>query len=163
MAKRKISREELQKSHLKSLIVMMIATQIALFKFEMTLLSDEKDIQACKKLIQEGKKAEDRVYKVQHIEILTSIFNTFFAKKEIYFIALVKSINKNVTRWDTTKKGFKEFLALEDDAINKSKEEEQERIKTQEIIAKAKAEGKKVEMTLVNGKVVPIVVEEKKD
>ena len=163
MGQRKINKTDIQKARLKKVINMLLATEIALFEFEYTLMSDEKDKQACKKLIQSGKKAQGIIANVNHLEILSSLFNTFLAKKETYFISLAVSVNKNVKKWDTTKKGFQEFLRLEQEARDKYNAEIKEREETQKIIEKAKAEGKKVEMMMKDGKIVPVVIDEPKN
>lgn len=157
-----MDKKELQKGKLKSVISMLLATEIALFEFEYTLMDNEQDKQACKKLISESKKAQEIVYKVKHVEILTSIFNTFLGNRETYFIGLSHSIVKNVRKWDT-QKGFKEFLLLEKQAREQHQSEQQERENYQKIIEQAKKEGKKVEMIFENGKIKPIVVEPPKN
>lgn len=159
----KMNKSELQKSKLKSVLISLLSTEIALFEFERTLLTDEKDIQACKNLIQKGKKAQEIIANVEHTDILSSLFNSWFAGKETYYLSLAVTINKDVRRFDKTKKGYQEFLIKEKEARAKYEEEREEQIRNKAIIEKARAEGKKVEMTLVNGKVVPIVVEEPKN
>lgn len=163
MGHQKVSKLEVQKGRLKSLFLTMISMNIAIMRFQLTLTNDEKEQKGLKKLIKESEKAQQIVTSITHYEILISLYNTFVNKKEILYITLVKSItNKNtISKWDRTEKGFKEFLKLENEAIESAKEKDREQRETLEFIRKAKEQGKKVEMLFKDGKLKPVIVEEK--
>ena len=115
------------------------------------------------KLLRHCKSAERLVWSCQHIEILASLYNSFVSGKEQYYIVLTESIYKNVKKWDTTKKGFEEFMKLEEEARAKYQEERDERVRQQELIKKAREEGRKVDFVFENGKLVPVILEENKN
>ena len=148
-----------QKECLKKIFVKMIETNIAIIEFQLTLTDKKEEIKGLKNIIKRSNRAIDIVNGIDHYEILVSLYNAFINRKEPYFVSLVCTIDKKlINKWDKTEKGFKEFLKLEEESIAKSKEEEEENKKTAEIIKKAKAEGKKVEMMYVDGKIKPVVV-----
>ena len=68
-----------------------------------------------------------------------------------------------IKSWDTTKKGFQEFLKLEKEAQEQAKREFDEEKKQQELIKQAQLEGKNVEMIYdtQTKKMKPVIVEEK--
>lgn len=154
---------ENQSSLLKMVFINMLATNIAIMQFQMTLTSKEEEKKGLKDFIKKSKKAIRIVTDVKHYEILVDLYNSFVNGKETYFMLLAKTIdNKDtIAKWDKTEKGFKEFIKAREEAVAKSKEEYEQRIAQQEIIRKAREEGKKIEMVYKNGKIVPVVVEEK--
>lgn len=146
---------------LKSVIKSLLLSSIEIMKFHLLNCDDEKLEKVLRKSISQSKRAIYIVERITHIEILTSLYNTFVFGKENYFVVIGASICKSVKKWDTTKKGFDEFLSLEEEnkqiALEKAKLEEEKR----EKIRKAKEEGKKIEMVFKNGKLEPVVIEEK--
>lgn len=161
--KSKYDKLEVQKRKLKSVFVNMLNTNIAILDFQIALTTSKEDIKGLKKFVSESKKAIEIINSVNHYEILVSLYNTFINGKETYFCTLAKTINRKdtIVKWDRTEKGFKLFQKLENEAKAKSKEEYENRLKQQEMIKKAKEEGKKVEMVLIDGKLQPRIVEEK--
>ena len=159
----KTNKIDVQKERLKTLFRALIDTNIAIMRFQLTLTSDKNDIKGLKKFIKDSEKAQEIVTNITHYEILVSLYNTFISGKETYFATLVKTINNKSTivKWDRTQKGFKLFLELENQAKAKSQEEYTKRLEQQEMIKKAKEQGKKVEMVYVDGKLQPRIVEEK--
>lgn len=155
-----MNKSELQKQTLKNIIINLLNTNISIMEFGKLLTKEEKEIRFYKKAIRHSKKAIELVQGIEHIEILSSLYNSFISGKEAYFITLEVVISKNVQKWDKTKKGFEEFLRLDEEARNKFKQEADERNKSMETIKKAREEGKKVEMVFENGKITPVVVEE---
>ena len=153
---------DIQKEMLKRVFVAMLETNVAIMRFQTTLTEKEEEIKGLKKFARLSEKAIDIINSVNHYEILASLYNTFINGKETYFATLTKTINnKNtIVKWDRTQKGFKEFLALESEAKAKTKAEYEKKMKEKEMIDKAKAEGKKVEMVYVDGKLQPRIVEE---
>lgn len=154
---------EVQKRRLKTIFTDMLLTNIAIMEFQLTLTDKEEDKKGLKRFIKESKNAIVIINSVVHYEILASLYNTFLNGKEVYFTSLCKIINNKTTivKWDRTEKGFKLFLELENQAKAKSQEEYNKRLEQQEMIKKAKEEGKKVEMVLIDGKLQPRIVEEK--
>lgn len=154
---------DVQKRRLKTIFTDMLLTNIAIMEFQLTLTDKEEDKKGLKRFIKDSKKAIVIINSVSHYEILVSLYNTFLNGKEVYFTSLCKIINNKTTivKWDRTEKGFKLFLELENQAKAKSQEEYNKRLEQQEMIKKAKEEGKKVEMVLIDGKLQPRIVEEK--
>lgn len=161
--KKKENKVDVQKSRLKAIFTNMLATNYDIMRFQLTLTDKKEDIAGLKKLMKDTEKAMQIINSVVHYEILVSLYNTFINGKETYFTTLCKTINNKNTikKWDRTKKGFDLFLKLESEARAKSKEEYEKKLKEQEMIKKAKEEGKKVEMVFIDGKLQPRIVEEK--
>ena len=159
----KQSKADVQKQRLKNAIISVLQANESIMTFHKTLVSDEKSLKIINKSIKQSRKAMLIINQVKHIEILQSLYNALLSGKENYF-ALFGSVilaKNNVIRWDTTEKGFNEFLKLEAEAKAKSKKEYEEKLKEQELIKKAKEEGKKVEYAYVDGKMKPYIVEDK--
>lgn len=154
---------EKNKKQLISVISNLILTNISIMEFYVDLTDDPNSKKVCRESIRQSKRALKLIKDINHVEILTSLYNTFVVGKETYFVTLPKVIDKRVKRWDTTKTGFEEFLKLEDEAKIKSKEEFEEREKQRKMVEQAKKEGKKVEMVLKDGKIVPVVVDQPKN
>ena len=161
--KKKMSKVDVQKAKLKSLFNMMLATTKEILLFQLTISNDLENTKGIKKLIKECEKAQEIVMSITHLEILISLYNTFINGKETYFLTLSKLINNKNTikKWDRTEKGFKLFQELENQAKAKTQEEYTKQLEQQEMIKKAKEQGKKVEMVYIDGKLQPRVVEEK--
>lgn len=162
MGHTKINKLEVQKNRLKKLFADILNVNIDIMCFQLTLTDKEEDIKGLKKLIRESEKAIEIINSIVHYEILVSLYNTFINGKETYFVSLVKTVNRKdtIVKWDRTKKGFDLFLKLESEARAKSKEEYEKKLAQQELIKKAKEEGKKVEMVYIDGKLQPHIVEE---
>ena len=157
------SKIDVQRALLKDIFVSMLTTNIEIMRFQITLTKDKDDIKGLKKLIRDSQKAIEIVNSVVHYEILVSLYNTFLNGKETYFVSLSKTISNKATirKWDKSERGFKLFLELENQAKAKTQEEYNKKVAQQEMIKKAKEEGKKVEMVYVDGKLQPRIVEEK--
>lgn len=162
MGQRKGTKLNVQKEKMVEIFVKMLETNKAILEFQLTLLTKEEHIKNIKKIIKKTTKAIEIIKGISHYEILVSLYNSFVNKRETYFIALYGTImSKKIQHWDKTKKGFKEFLEEEKKAIEQFDNEMEEKRKTQEIIKKAKEEGKKVELMYIDGKIKPVVVNEK--
>lgn len=144
------------------MLISLANTNIAIMEFNLTLMSNEKDIEITKKVIRMSKKAISIIKDVKHNEILVDLYNSFIAGNMPLFIAFVRTVTQSkIKRWDNTKKGFNEFLQARANAIAKSEEELKAKKEEQERIAKARAEGKNVELMYKDGKVKHVIVEEK--
>ena len=153
--------ENTKVNELKNIVVSMIKVCESIVRFQMVEDSDPTHKQKYEKLLRHCKSAYNLVWSCQHIEILASLYNSFVSGKEQFYVILTESIYKNVKKWDTTKKGFEEFLKLDEDARNKFIEEKEERERQQEMIKKAREEGKKIDFVFENGKLTPVILEEK--
>lgn len=160
---KEIDKLNVQKERLKAVFNRLLDTEIAIMQFQLTLASEDEHIKGIKKVIKDSEKAKKIVTSITHYEILVSLYNAFVNAKESFYVMFSATINaKNkVTYWDRTKKGFQEFIKLEQEAKAQSQKDYEERLKQQEIIKKAQEEGKKIEMVFQDGKLKPIVVEEK--
>lgn len=156
MEKKKINR-------LKVIICKMINVAESIVLFQKENDNDPNHRKTYDKLLRHCNSAFHLVCNCQHIEILASIYNSFVSGKEQFYIVLTESIYKNVKKWDTTKKGFEEFLELDRQAREQYQEEFDERTRQQEMIKKAREEGKKIDFVFENGKLTPVVLEENKN
>lgn len=154
---------DVQKVKLKRLFCSIIDTNINVMDFQLTLTDKAEEIKGLKHFIKESKKAKEIINSVVHYEILASLYNSFLNGKESYFLSLVRTVNSKdtIVKWDRTKKGFKDFQQKELEARAKSEKELKEKMAMQEMIKKAKEEGKKIEMVYVDGKLQPTIVENK--
>lgn len=153
-----------QKDKLKTLFIKLVETNIALIEFQLTLTSKKEEINGLKKVIKRSNRAIEIIKGIDHIEILSSLYNAYMNKKEPYFVSFVCTIDRKIiNKWDKTEKGFKEFLEQEQEAIEKTEQEEKEKKETLDVIKKAKEEGKKIELLYKDGKIKPVVVNEKVD
>ena len=161
--KAKINKLDVQKARLKSVFVRLLETEKAILEFQLTLATEEKHIKGIKKIIKDVEKSIEIINGIVHYEILVSLYNAFVNGKESYYVMLSSTIvNKNkVNHWDKTKKGFQEFIKLEEEANAQSQKDYEEKLEQQKLIKKAQEEGKKVEMILDNGKLKPIIVGDK--
>lgn len=152
--------EENKREYLVNIIKKVLETNIELMTYYKRYAVDEKSKKVCNKSIRQTKKSLERLPHIKHIEILQSLFNAIVSGKEVIFVSAGSLVGgKNVEMWDSTEKGFKEFMKLEEEAIKTAKEKAEEEQKDREIIEKAKAEGKQVEMVYMNGKVRPMIKE----
>ena len=159
----KTNKLDVQKARLKSVFNNLIESTKSILEFQLTITSNNEEIKGIKNLIKKCDKCHEIINSVNHIEILISLYNSFISQKESYYVVLCSTIaNKNtIIKWDRTQKGFKEFVELENQARAKSKQEFEEKQKQQELIEKAKKDGKKIEFAYENGKLKPIIVGDK--
>ena len=159
--KKEINKLDVQKSRLKYVFYSMLETEISIMRFQLTLASEEEHIKGIKKVIKDSEKAKKIVTNITHYEILVSLYNAFVNGKESFYVMLSSTINsKNkVTYWDRTKKGFQEFIRLEQEAKAQSQKDYEEKLEQQKIIQKAREEGKKIEIVFQDGKLKPIIVD----
>lgn len=153
-----------EKIHITTILNAILESNIALMNFYKEISTDDKSREICEKSIKQCKDGIRLIYKIKHIEILRSLFNKIVSGKEYYF-AMVGSLCSydKIKSWDTTKKGFQEFLKLEKEAQEQAKREFDEEKKQQELIKQAQLEGKNIEMIYdtQTKKMKPVIVEEK--
>lgn len=159
----KKTKADVQKELLKCVFTNLIDTTKHVLRFQLTLTDNPKEIEGIRQLIRHCDKSKLIIRDIEHIEILISLYNSFIAMKENYYVVFSETVanKKKITRWDKTKKGFKEFMELESKAIAQTQKELEQKKKEQEMIANARAQGKKVEMILKDGKLKPVIVESK--
>jgi len=159
----KKTKSDVQKELLKDIFTNLIDTTKHILRFQLTLTDNPQELKGIRQLIRNCSKSKNIVSNIDHIEILISLYNSFIAMKENYYVIFSETAanKKKITRWDKTKKGFKEFMELESQAAAQTQKDLEQRKKDQEIIAKARAEGKKVEMIFKDGKLKPVIVETK--
>ena len=149
-----------KKVALKKAIKSLIQANIDIMQYHLSINSDEKVVKVIKTNINRGKKALLIVDEIWHIEILESLYRSFIFGKEQYFAIVSATIVKQARKWDS-EKGFVEFMELEKQALEQAKKEQEERQHDEEVIKSAKEMGKKIEMVMQNGRLRPVVVEEK--
>lgn len=157
-----ITNLEKQKDLLKAIFSTLLLTNIHILEFQQTLTNDSKEKEGLKTIINKTWKAIDIVGEIKHYELLVSLYNMYVNKKETYFISICGSItSKQLRKWDKSEKGFKEFLKLEQEAIDDYNKKQEESKQQADFIKKAREEGKKVEMMYKDGKITPVIVEDK--
>ena len=149
-----------KKVALKKAIKSLIQANIDIMQYHLSINEDEKVLKVIKTNINRGKKALLIVDEIWHIEILESLYRSFIFGKEQYFAIVSATIVKQARKWDR-ERGFVEFMELEKQALEQAKQEQEERQKDEETIRVAKEMGKKIEMVMQNGRLRPVVVEEK--
>ena len=151
-----------QNARLKTMLCSLLETTIAIMQFNLTLVKNVNDIKITKKVIQESKKAIEIIRNVKHNEILVDLYNSFIVNNMAFFVSAtrVMSDTKKIKHWDTDK-GFKDFIKAREIAFAKCDKELEEKKKEQEMVEKAKAEGKNVELMYKDGKIKHVIVEEK--
>ena len=156
-------KENTKKQYLIKIISRLLEANIDLMSYYKALASDDESKKTCAKSIRKSRLALEKIKKVNHIEILQSLYNTLISGKENIFVLAGSLIcSKQFYYWDNTKNGFKEFMELENKAKEEQKTKLEEQRKERESIAKAKAEGKKVEMVYdpKTKKLKPSIIEE---
>lgn len=159
---KKMTKLDVQKEQLKKVFIKLLETNEEIMNFQITLTDKIEEKKGLKKLAKKTRHAIDVVRGIDHYELLISLYNMFINKKEPYFLSLCSTVcSKDLQKWDKTEKGFQEFLRLEQEAINDYNKKQEESRKQAEMIKNAREEGKKVEMVYKNGKITPIIVEDK--
>lgn len=157
---------EKKKQHLIKILTKLVETNIELMTMLREMSTDTKSKQICSKNIRQSRQALKILPITHHIEILQSLYNTLIVGKEnIFALSGTLISSKNFKKWDTTKKGFQEFLELEQQAKEKQEQEIRQKQENMEAIKKAKEQGKKVEMVFdpTTKKVKPLIVEQKSE
>ena len=122
----------------------------------------QKDKKVCNKSISESKVAIDRLYEIEHVEILEYLFNGFIGGKESMFFLLGSVINSEKFKcYD--KDNFDDFLEMVKNEKEKALEKSKKQQEMANAIKLAKEQGKKVEMVYENGEMKPVIVDDKKE
>lgn len=135
-----------KRQKMERVIAKMLETNIALMDFYKDIAPDDKAKKVCDKSIRQSKRALKVLTSINHDEIVCSLYNSLVSGKESMFVIVSALICSKQTKiWDTTKKGFQEFISLEKQGLEDERKEKEEKAKEQEAIAKAKAEGKQID------------------
>ena len=128
-------------------MIKIMEAGIEIASMRKNLTKDTKAKRTCEKAIREFNKAIRYLPSIRHEDIINSLYNSLVARNEIWFFYFAPTINhKNTRYWDTTENGYKEFLALEEEAKEMAKAKHEEQLKQAKAIEEAKANGDKVEM-----------------
>lgn len=130
-----------------NIIIKIMETGIEIATMKKNLTQDSKAKKSCDKAIREFRKAIRYLPSIKHEDIVDSLYNSLVARNELWFFYFAPTINhKNTRYWDSTENGYKEFLALEEEAKKIAKEKREEQMKKAKAIEEAKANGDKIEM-----------------
>ena len=130
-----------------NIIIKIMEAGIEIATMRKNLTEDAKAKHTCEKAIREYRKAIRYLPSIKHKDIVDSLYNSLVARNELWFFYFAPTINhKNTRYWDTTENGYKEFLALEEEAKKIAKEKREEQMKKAKAIEEAKANGDKIEM-----------------
>ena len=143
------------------ILTKVIETHISMICMYKDKTKDEKNIAICNKSIRISKKAIRMLKEIKHKEIIEAIYDTLIFRNENWFSFIAPVVaSKNTKRWDSSEKGFQEFLYENEKAQQKYKEEQEEIARNKEIIAKAKENGDKIEWIkdTTTNRMKPIVV-----
>lgn len=155
--------ESKKREYLIKIIKKVLETNIELMIYYKHCATDEKSKKVCNKSIKQTRRSLEKLPHIKHIEILQSLFNAIVGGKEFIFVSAGSLVGgKNVEKWDSTEKGFKEFIKLEEESKKAYEQKVEEERKTREVVSKAKQEGKKVSFALIDGKMKPIIEDEPK-
>lgn len=153
-----------EKKEIVKLLSAILTASISVMEFYKIVALDDKSREICDKSIDNAKKGIEKIKEIKHIEILRSLMNHIIVGKEPYY-AMCGSLcsYEKIDFWDKTKKGFNEFMKLEELGRQEELKKQEEIKKNKEIIKKAQEEGKNVEMLYDKDTktIKPIIVEEK--
>lgn len=139
--------EKQEKEHLINILSGLLNTNIELMKLYKEIAVDTKGVKSCEKSIKQSRTGLKRIREIEHIEILRSLYKHLISGNETYFTLSGSLCSyERIKTWDTTDSGYQEFIELEQKGDKETIEHQEKLKKNQEIIAQAKAEGKKVEM-----------------
>ena len=155
--------EQKEREYIIDILTNILRANISLMSFYKDISTNKESSDICEKSIAQCEKGIKTINKIKHIEILRSLFNKIVSGKEYYF-AMCGSLCsfEKIKTWDTTKKGFKEFILLEKQAQDEAKKEFEEKQRQKEFVENAEKEGKQVEMIYdeKTKTMKPIIVEE---
>lgn len=152
----------MQINQIKEIIISLLKVNLANIEFQKSISKEKEHRKTFTRLIQHTNKSIELVRNIKHLDILTSLYNTFASGKEAFYITLSENVYKNVAKWDSSEEGHQEFVKLEQESKAQYEREQKEKKEKQLAIEKAKQEGKKIEWTMnEKGKLEQTIVEEK--
>ena len=131
-----------------NIMIKIMETSIEIATMRKNLTKDEKLKANCDKVIRENKKAIRYLPSIKHQDIIVSLYNSFVTRAEVSFFCLLAPVvnHKNTHKWDGSEDGYKEFLALEEEAKEIAKQKAIENEEKKKKFEEAKARGDKIEM-----------------
>ena len=155
--------EKAKKRYLKNIIFDYLLISKSLMEYYHAVATTRKAKITCTRSIKKIEQAMVFIGQIKHIEVLEYLYSTFIGNNVIaYSISGSVVLSPKIKEWDTDN-GIEELKQLVEE--NRKKAEETAKLKREqdEAIAKAKAEGKKVEMVWdKNTKTAkPMIIEEK--
>ena len=151
-----------KRDYLIEIISSFLKTNIALMEYYHAVAPTRKAKFVCNKSIKRTENAIAHLRQIKHVEILDYLYSSFIGNNAIaYSVSGGIVVSKQLAYFDSDK-GFGEFQQMVKEQREKEIAKEQERIRTQEAIKKAKEQGKKVEMVWDNEtkKAKPVIVDE---
>ena len=155
--------EKKKREYLIAIIQNYLETNLSLMNYYHAVADTRKAKLTCNKSIRITEQAITHLRQIKHVEILEYLYSTFMGNNIIaYSMSGSVVMAKKLQEYDT-ETGIVEFRKI----IEKQKQEKlaklEEKRKEQEIIEKAKADGKRVEMVWDNDTKTnkPMIIEEK--
>ena len=139
-------KEKKKREHLIDIIELYLETNVALMEYYKAVADTRKGKLACTKSIKSTLQAIDHLRQIKHIELLDFLYSSFIGNNVIAYSVSGKVVLSKKLAFYDTEDGFVEFLKEQEERKKQALAKEQEKIKTEETIKKAKEEGKKVEM-----------------
>lgn len=134
-----------------------VAEEMAIFN--KTLVKDSKKRKSFNKFLKMCENAKEYLPTIKHDEVLFSIYNNIVHGKEALYTMCPSLIMHKATRHFDTEKGFKEFIKLENQGKKEEIKQQEEFRKKQELLAKAKKEGKELQFVYKDGKMQQVIVD----
>ena len=134
-----------KREYLLAIISKHLEMNIALMNYYKSVAPDRKSKLVCTKSIKETEQALVHIHTIKHIDLLEYLYSRFIGSNAIMFATSCKVVNApTLKEWDT-QKGHQDFINLMNENRKKLLEKEEEQRKANELIEKAKSEGKRVE------------------
>lgn len=154
----------MHKNKLKRCLINLLKLNLTVIDLYETTTDDEKVLETYKRARNDTLHSIEVIKGIKHEEILMEIYSSFVIPYESVLANVgVFLANENGPElWDSSEDEFKKFQDLVESNRKEYEKEQEEKRKTQELIAKAKQDGKKVELVYDEStkKMKPIVVEE---
>ncbi len=152
-----------KKDYLIGIIESYLKTAKSLMEYYHAIASTRKAKLICNKSIKSIETAINHLRQIKHIKVLEYIYSTFIGNNVIaYSISGQVVMSKKMLEYDTDE-GIKELEELIEENRKKAIEKEKQRKENAEAIARAKEQGKKVEMVWDKDTKTakPMIIEEK--
>ena len=152
-----------KRQYLISICKNYLQTSKSIMEYYKAVAKTRKGKLSCTRSIKKIDNAIVHLEQIKHIEILEYIYSTFVGNNAIaYSISGSVVLSTKLNEYDTDE-GVKELVEIVNERRKEQEDKYNEKIKQREIVEKAKAEGKKVEMVWDKDTktVKPMIIEEK--
>lgn len=96
-----------------NIIKKTLETNLEILKLKKSQAKYQEDLKVIAQQVRITKKAINFIQSIKHEDVLDHIYNRFIYKNEFWFCQVVNIIaSKKTISWDTTDKGYEEFLAM---------------------------------------------------